>query len=603
MVFAPGSVIGEGSYSWEIEEPIAECPEWLATLIGEAKQRERKEQAEVPLSEDAEIDILRGKQWIEEQEPAIEGQGGDSATYRVMQVLRDYGLSVEKCAEIVSESEWNQKCDPPWDYDELLVKAKNAATYSYGEQGNRSITVEFREDGEDGDDYACEVIDDDDDSVRLVMDPTLVEMNQKHSKQAQGRKVIVWCQEDSELGSHWAPYSTSEFDKLYEHLHKEVGNAAGGSKLIPLGRWWREHPKHMRSKGVTMDMEKPSGPTGVDKPFNLWCGWGIRPRKSKGGGSEHYQRLVEEALCSGDSEHAEYVFNWCSLLIQKPTVMAKVAVVFRGEKGTGKSTLGLAMVDALGPHAVKVDRLSAVTGQFNWHLKNKVFLLAEEIKWLQERGAEGVLKSLITDHHKGFEAKGIDMIEGINYLSVMINSNSEWVVPVSTQDERRFAVFDVANILRKDHALWANIYAGNSGRLQKEPLADFLYWLQRRDIGGFDPIREVPYTQALVDQSIESLDFIEKWWYGKIEEGLIPGTGEDWDIEADIDLPVELLYRDYMNSVPQKYRKTRHNFGRRMAQFGVAKVRVRVNGKRSYVYQVPPKDVAEARFFAQVDWM
>ena len=584
MAFAPGSVIGDGQYHWELQVPIADCPEWLIEVIGEARSREAKDPK--VLIEDAPADILKAQHWIETQPAAVEGEGGETATFGIMQVLRDFGLSVEKSAQLAYDSEWNQKCVPPWGLEELTVKAQNAASYSCGDQGSRSVVVDFCDEFGEEEEWEEEEKD------HIRVDKLLLELNRVHSKQAAGGKVIVWSLDQDETGKRWNPYSTNEFDKIYEHRTKET---AGGSMAV--GPWWRKHPKHMRSKGMSLDPDKPPGPTGYDKPFNLWCGWGVRPRLSNGLGARDYQKLVVEALCGGVEEHAEYVFNWCSLLVQRPTVLPKVALVFRGEKGTGKSTLGLAMCEAFGPHAIKVDRLSAVTGQFNWHLKSKVFLLAEEIKWLKERGAEGVLKSLITDPHKGYEAKGVNMIEGLNYISVMINSNSDWVVPASLRDERRFAAFDVISHLRRQKDFWDRLYKGKSGYLQKEPLADFLGWLKARDISRFDPIRDVPYTQALQDQAIESLDFIERWWFDRLEEEKIPGTGAQWSETQDTFVPIDDLYQDYCNSIAHKYARSRHSLGRRLYQFGVERKRVRVAGMREYVYVIPPYDVARTRFF------
>jgi hypothetical protein len=272
--------------------------------------------------------------------------------------------------------------------------------------------------------------------------------------------------------------------------------------------------------------------------------------------------------------------------------------VFRGQKGTGKSALGLALCEAFGPHAVKVDLLSAVTGQFNWHLKNKVFLLAEEIKWRAEKGSEGVMKSLITDWKKGYESKGVNMTDGSNYLSVMINSNSDWVIPASLQDERRFAMFDVDNQLKRDTAFWKRLY-GDDRRLRPGPIADFLGYLRAREIGSFDPIREAPKTEALVDQAIESMSRIERWWFDRIEQGVLPGLGEPWTNQSSVPVLLSSLYQDCAEAIEPNHRQylTRRGLGRYLTRFGLRKTRQRVDGQREYFYRIPPLPVARSWFF------
>lgn len=56
---------------------------------------------------------------------AIEGQGGHDATWRVVCLLRDSGLSREECAAALSL--WNQtNCEPPWPDRDLVHKIEDA---------------------------------------------------------------------------------------------------------------------------------------------------------------------------------------------------------------------------------------------------------------------------------------------------------------------------------------------------------------------------------------------------------------------------------------------------------------------------------------------
>jgi putative DNA primase/helicase len=68
----------------------------------------------------------RAKAYIEAMPPAIEGQGGDSATFNVAKKLvHDFGLSVQDALPLMCE--YNARCIPPWNERDLLYKLTKAA--------------------------------------------------------------------------------------------------------------------------------------------------------------------------------------------------------------------------------------------------------------------------------------------------------------------------------------------------------------------------------------------------------------------------------------------------------------------------------------------
>jgi len=71
--------------------------------------------------------------------PAVEGHGGDAATYVACMCGRDFGLSDEDFWPILSD--WNHKCRPPWDEPELKRKLANAAKYRKEPAGKKAKDV------------------------------------------------------------------------------------------------------------------------------------------------------------------------------------------------------------------------------------------------------------------------------------------------------------------------------------------------------------------------------------------------------------------------------------------------------------------------------
>ena len=73
--------------------------------------------------------------WLKNRPPAIEGQGGNNHTFVTATVLQNYGLSEEKALEVMLEY-WNDKCEPPWDHEELKGIVENGFKYAKKKAGS-----------------------------------------------------------------------------------------------------------------------------------------------------------------------------------------------------------------------------------------------------------------------------------------------------------------------------------------------------------------------------------------------------------------------------------------------------------------------------------
>jgi hypothetical protein len=81
-------------------------------------------------------------------QPAVEGKGGNTATFAAAAVLVvDFGLTQEEALPILCE--WNANCRPPWSVEQLVAKLQSAAALE-GERGwrvrttNRVVSVNIR---------------------------------------------------------------------------------------------------------------------------------------------------------------------------------------------------------------------------------------------------------------------------------------------------------------------------------------------------------------------------------------------------------------------------------------------------------------------------
>jgi hypothetical protein len=208
--------------------------------------------------------------------------------------------------------------------------------------------------------------------------------------------------------------------------------------------------------------------------------------------------------------------------VQMPWEQGHSAIVMRGREGVGKSFLAKMYGALFGVHYLSVSNAKHIVGQFTGHLSNIVFLFGDEAFNVGDSQHEATLKSMITENRSMFEKKGVDARAGVNCLKLMLASNEKWVVPAGMND-RRFLVLDVGDNVMQNSKYF--------GAIQKEMdnggYEAMLYDLLHRDISRFN-VREIPQTEALMDQKVHGLKPAEEWIYHCLCEGqIIPG--KDWE--------------------------------------------------------------------------
>jgi len=96
---------------------------------------------------DNDADIEQARAYLKDAKPSIEGSGGNHNAYRVASRVKDFGISKAMTLELMFE-DWNARCQPPWDADELEQVIANAHAYGQSTPGTKSTidpTSEFGE--------------------------------------------------------------------------------------------------------------------------------------------------------------------------------------------------------------------------------------------------------------------------------------------------------------------------------------------------------------------------------------------------------------------------------------------------------------------------
>lgn len=121
VLLAP-SRTAQGIYEEEGGE-LAPVPAWVVSALAKPATPVINEASAEPLDDPAAI--VRGKAFLAGQPGLVDGSGSDEATFRYAAQLRDYGISQERCTEMLLEA------TPDFDVDWIAEKVANA--YHYGQ--------------------------------------------------------------------------------------------------------------------------------------------------------------------------------------------------------------------------------------------------------------------------------------------------------------------------------------------------------------------------------------------------------------------------------------------------------------------------------------
>lgn len=337
-------------------------------------------------------------------------------------------------------------------------------------------------------------------------------------------------------------YNRNDLSRVYDNTQIKIGEKPVYKNIRDIYAnhlmAWAKNPNSRAYTGGVVFL-----PGRVPPPdyFNTWRGFSVNPKQNDALLTPIYNH-VKDVVCGGNQKLYEYFICWIAYTIQNPDKPAGAALVLRGEKGSGKGTIGHFLKVIWDNHGLHITSPKHLVGNFNAHLNDVCFLFADEAFFSGDHAAEGVLKGLITEPSLMIERKGIDAISQPNYLKIFMATNSDWAVPAS-KDERRFCVMDVssAKIGDRDYfnKLWATCHS-------KEVQAAFLYAMLATDLTGFHT-GDIPESAGLREQRFHSMRSTQHWLADSLINGTfnVPGdsgVGDDWNEKLSSDE----LFRKYI---------------------------------------------------------
>jgi hypothetical protein len=408
-------------------------------------------------------------------------------------------------------------------------------------------------------------------------------LNLKHAViWQQNGDVVLLTEEEGE------PLRFSNLSAMSQVYNEKVVvgyTARGLPKLAKLGDVWLDSPKRRLYNGIELQPNKKQ-----ERPnyYNIWKDW---PVKSVSGSWSLFRAHIKEVIADGDDYIEQYVLAWMAQAIQHPDRQGYTAIALQGDQGVGKSTFGEWFGSLFGEHFLEINSSIQLTGRFNAHFHNAIFVFADEAAWPGDRAGIGALRRMITQNTIAIERKGVDILTVKNHIHLMLASNAKWIVPAAAK-ERRFVVLRLSNKHRNDVDWFKAIHKELFEQGGREALLhDMLSW--NSDIN----LRKIPDTKPLAEQKMFSFGYEEKWWYEKLCEGVLLSLEEADDFES-FAWPPKIrysdLHADYLEFTDKHFKNqrnpksTQNQLGNFLKKFAPGqKQREMFRGKREIFRSMP----------------
>ncbi len=500
FIVGAGSTIDGRPYEVLHDAPIADAPAWLVEKCGTAIAREAQP---APAAVNVPSAEARTVHYLTHEAPHGEAGARNQNGYKVAARCKDLGSDEAATLALMGEH-W--PCNPPLDAGELAHVVRSAYTYGNTPAGAAAPEADFKPVPQAA-------------ATQGAAPSWLDEMNSRYFVVNENGKVLVYRPaRDHALNREVLERLTFE-DLRRLYLNERI---QFGQKSINKADAWLEHKERRQYRGGVTFAPGQSVPPDM---LNLWRGFSVAPAP---GDWSRIRAHLHDVICDGDETSFAYLCGWLARMVQHPGEAGRVALILRGGRGVGKGTLGTFLLKLFGQHGLYITHAKHLVGNFNAHLRDAVFVFADEAFYAGDRQHEGVLKGLVTDPFVTIEAKHQNAVTARNVTHLLLASNEQWVVPAGS-DERRFCVLDVSDRHKQDRAYFKRLHeeadAGGLGAM--------LHALLAHDLSGFD-VFDVPQTAALAEQKMHSLRGPEAWLFDCLQHGQFGNdVWGDQRVEAD----------------------------------------------------------------------
>jgi hypothetical protein len=213
-----------------------------------------------------------------------------------------------------------------------------------------------------------------------------------------------------------------------------------------------------------------------------------------------------------DAVLTDYLTKYFAHMLQFPFELPKVAIVFTGDKGTGKDTpIDFLSEFVIGKNfSVNYQSNNQFFDRYDCGRANKFLVKLEEADRKACLTESSFLKSAITADRSTFNPKGKNAYQLPNYNRLLFSTNKANPMEVDG-GERRFVITGCSSELKGKHEYWKRLREVLFTEAGGLAVANYLLSI---DLSAFN-IRELPvnhYMQQVIDSERSAEDrFVENW--------------------------------------------------------------------------------------------
>lgn len=333
------------------------------------------------------------------------------------------------------------------------------------------------------------------------------------------------------------------------------------TEYTPMTVWLKHQARRKTNKIIFDPTPCQSFPATT---FNLYRRPGVTPAESVEDIAAVQPLLdhIRMIWCRDNRVEYEYVLNWMAHLVQRPHVKMGCCLVVQGGQGTGKGCVIELLGKIIGDdYYIAVRNTDAVTGKFQMEkIKTNLFCFLDEVTFQGDKKQASMLKGLLTETTRHFEAKFVNGFTIQNFSNYIIASNYNRIVSVEV-DDRRFV-----------YLVTDNRFAGPQTPESEAHFAPllvpglhtkFAHFLYTRDISTFGP-RKLPKTRHHQDAKARCFSASYAYIHQILQDGGVKrgetATSTCWFVPIPDREPVSVsreqlyeLYTIYARGAQHKY--------------------------------------------------
>jgi hypothetical protein len=193
----------------------------------------------------------------------------------------------------------------------------------------------------------------------------------------------------------------------------------------------------------------------------------------------------------------------------------RVAIMLWSKKhGIGKGLFMEVMGAIYGPHYMLINEPEHITGRFNGHLKNLLFIAVDEASFKGDRAASSKIKGMVGAPTVTSETKNLNPITTKMFNMLFFLGQKPDILHVEKDDRRYFVIH-----CKEEKMPYAEAGALDAGIKSGEIPSTFLYYLQHLELPADYRQDDFPDTAARSEAKIGGLTRDEAFLYNCLYDG------------------------------------------------------------------------------------